>query len=106
MKNKGYVTTEMAVSRLVDWGQITDLSQDFRLKGGTPFSVFVRPTGTAGTSIVISAEPYQREGFVPTPVALDGWNELLITAIEANSIDLATYDVWWGAGASSESSNS
>lgn len=98
MKNKGYVPTEMAVSRIVDWGQIADLTSDFRLVGNTPFSVFIRPKSAGGSSVVISAESYQGDGFRPTPVVLESWMENVITAIEAGSIDLETYDVWWGAG--------
>lgn len=97
--SKGYVPTEMSVSRLVDWGQITDLSSGFKLSGAVPFSVFIRPkVESSASSIVIQAMPYQGDSFTPTPVILETWMENVISELAPDAVDLSAYDVWWGAG--------
>lgn len=96
---KGFVPSEMSVQRIVDWGQVTDLTSDFKLPDNYPFSVFVRPKAeTSESSVIISARPYQSYDFKPTPVVLESWMENMIITIEAGAIDLEAYDVWWGAG--------
>lgn len=93
----GFVASHIATTKLVSWGKIDLLVNDFKLKNNSPFTILVIPKeGTGPEYILINAEPYQSNGFVPTPVKIGEWQSLLFNYIEASSIDLETYDVWWG----------
>lgn len=91
--------TTMYSLRILSKGQITDLSDGFSL-GGVPFSVFVRPKSLPSmeTSVVIGCRLIcdRSEGGFPVP--LGDWTPGVIAAISPDAIDLAEYDVFWGAG--------
>lgn len=110
MEKPGFVNREDASGRLPDWGQITDLSSGFKLKGGgTPFTIMICPKSATEDAVkVISAESYKSVGFRPTPIVLNSWNEYMISEIQPNgdagdyAIDLTQYDVFWAAGGYAE----
>lgn len=99
MSKKSFITEKMAVSRMSECVEITDLSEEFRLNNNTPFSLFIRPKSVPNeASVLISAEPYAGNGFRDIPVTLDNWNKYYLSAIAANGINLSKYRVWWGTG--------
>jgi len=96
---KGYVSDQMNAARILTKGKITDLSSGFKLLNGVPFSVFIIPKNSALVEpVIVSVKLYQEDDFSDCPFALRGWNEPAISEIEASGIDLALYDVYWGAG--------
>lgn len=85
--------------RIMSKGKIEDVSQGFDL-GGIPFSVFVRPKSVAGmeTSVVIDCKLICDRVHGEFPVPINDWTPGALQSVSPNGIDLATYDVYWGAG--------
>lgn len=95
-----YVGEQMFVSRISAKGKITNLTNGFRLKGGVPFSVYVRPKNlsTMERDILLSCKLYQEDTYSDVPVSLFSWVELVITSIAPNATLLNGYDIYWGSG--------
>lgn len=99
MTKKGYISETIGGGRLVSHGQITDLSQGFRLPDGVPFTVFVRPKYSVSTlDTVLSVKLYQENGFSPAPLTFSDWSPLLISEIAPDTSFLDTNDLFWGSG--------
>ena len=65
---KGYISEFMNGGRIVAHGQITDLSEGFKLAGGALFSVYARPRNAVGVDTVLSVRCYQDEDFSDAPL--------------------------------------
>lgn len=85
--------------RIIAKGSITDLSKGFALKGGVPFSVYVRSKeNTMLSDTLLDCRLIGDKGASPFPVPVGDWTPGAITVISPNGIDLSVYDVYWGAG--------
>lgn len=98
--NNHYVSEAMFASRITAKGKITSLTEGFKLKGGVPFSLYVRPKTltTMERDVLLDCRLLKDEASAPVPVSLFGWNELAITEIAPNALPLDSYDMWWGSG--------
>lgn len=84
--------------RLIAKGTITDLSKGFSLKGGVPFSVYVRSkenTMLSDTLLECGLIGDREVGALPVPIG--DWSPAMIAYISPNAIDLQKYEVYWGA---------
>ena len=84
--------------RLIAKGSITDLSKGFALKGGVPFSVYVRSkenTMLSDTLLDCRLIGDRERGAFPVPIG--DWTPAMIAYISPNAIDLQKYEVYWGA---------
>lgn len=84
--------------RLIAKGTITDLSKGFSLKGGVPFSVYVRSkenTMLSDTLLECRLIGAREVGALPVPIG--DWSPAMIAYISPNAIDLQKYEVYWGA---------
>lgn len=101
MAGSKYVSEQMFVSRICSHGQVTDLTEAFKLKDEQPFSVFVKPkSATSGVvAIELSLRLYQEESCTQCPVTLNSWQELEVVELAASNASLlANYDIYWGSG--------
>lgn len=84
--------------RLIAKGTITYLSKGFSLKGGVPFSVYVRSkenTMLSDTLLECRLIGDREVGALPVPIG--DWSPAMIAYISPNAIDLQKYEVYWGA---------
>lgn len=84
--------------RLIAKGTITDLSKGFSLKGGVPFSVYVRSkenTMLSDTLLECRLIGDREVGALPVPIG--DWSPAMIAYISPNAIDLGKFEVYWGA---------
>lgn len=84
--------------RLIAKGTITDLSKGFSLKGGVPFSVYVRSkenTMLSDTLLECRLIGDREVGALPVPIG--DWTPAMIAYISPNAIDLGKFEVYWGA---------
>lgn len=84
--------------RLIAKGTITDLFKGFSLKGGVPFSVYVRSkenTMLSDTLLECRLIGDREVGALPVPIG--DWSPAMIAYISPNAIDLQKYEVYWGA---------
>lgn len=84
--------------RLIAKGTITDLSKGFSLKGGVPFSVYVRSkenTMLSDTLLECRLIGDREVGALLVPIG--DWSPAMIAYISPNAIDLQKYEVYWGA---------
>lgn len=99
MAKKGYITEAMNGGRIVDHGQITDLSSGFKLPHGELFSVFIRPKTQVSTlDTVLSVKCQQDDNFSAAPVVFNDWSPLAIKEIAPDNYLLTTCDLYWGSG--------
>ena len=49
--------------------------------------------------LLVDCKCYQDDTSSNLPVMFNQWTEAALSEIAANAIDLAVYDVYWGAGA-------
>lgn len=94
-----YVSIPMSTGRGLAHGKIDDLTENFSLPGGIPFSVFVKKKTGTDDIIVFPCKCYLDDDASDLPVVVGKWDESAIIDIEADSIDLDAYDVYWAAGA-------
>ena len=105
MPKKGYISEIMGSGRIVSHGQITDLSNGFRLPNGEAFTIYVRPKSSVSTlDTVLNVKLYQEDGFSPAPVVFNDWSPLVISELAPDSEILKTNDLFWGSGQSIEES--
>lgn len=98
-RNKGYASIGMQEGRICSHGKITSLATDFSLAGNIPFSLFIIEKASADpVPVVVSCETYQGDGFSDCPFTPNCWDVPAVIKIEAGSIDLLLYDVYWGSG--------
>ena len=84
--------------RLIAKGTITDLSKGFSLKGGVPFSVYVRSKeNTMLSDTLLECRLIGDREVVALPVPIGDWSPAMIAYISPNAIDLQKYEVYWGA---------
>nr|UWG77839.1 MAG: hypothetical protein [Bacteriophage sp.] len=84
--------------RLIAKGSITDLSKGFALKGGVPFSVYVRSKGnTMLSDTLLECRLIGDKAVGALPVPIGDWTPAMIAYISPNAIDLGKFDVYWGA---------
>lgn len=84
--------------RLIAKGTITDLSKGFSLKGGVPFSVYVRSkenTMLSDTLLDCRLIGDAEVGALPVPIG--DWSPAMIAYISPNAIDLGKFEIYWGA---------
>lgn len=105
MNGKGYVSEIMNSSRIVSHGKVAELP--FKFTSFNPFSIFIIPKANVtakvistpeNTGILVNCRCYQDDTASDLPVLFNQWSEAAIIEIAANAIDLAVYDVYWGAG--------
>lgn len=98
--NNRFVSPEMSVSRIVAKGKVGDLSNGFSLKGGKPFTVYIRPKtlSTLERDVLLNCKLYAESEFSEVPVPLFCWVELYITEIAPSDELLNGYDIYWGSG--------
>lgn len=103
---KGYVSETMNSSRICSHGKIAELP--FKFTSFNPFSIFVVPKAnvTAGvisspdnSGLLVNCKCFQNDNASDLPVLFNQWTEAAILEIPDAAIDLAVYDVYWGAGA-------
>ncbi len=105
MPKKGYISEFMGGGRIVSHGQITDLSNGFRLPNGEAFTVYVRPKFSVSTlDTVLNVKLYQEDDFSAAPVLFNDWSPLVITELAPDTEVLKTNDLYWGSGQSIEES--
>lgn len=105
MAQKGYISEFMSGGRINSCGKITDLSNGFKLPGGVPFSIYIRPKYSVSTvDTLLSARCYQDDGFKEIPVPYNDWTPLAISEIAPDTQILETNDIYWGCGISVEGS--
>lgn len=99
---KGYISEFMGGGRIVAHGQITDLSEGFKLPDGALFTVYARPKDDVeGVDVVINARCYQDEDFSPAPVVFNDWSPLALQELAPNQqAVLQDCDLYWGSGES------
>lgn len=84
--------------RLIAKGSITDLSKGFALKGGVPFSVYVRSKeNTMLSDTLLECRLIGDKAVGALPVPIGDWTPTMIAYISPNAIDLQKYEVYWGA---------
>lgn len=91
----------MTSLRILSHGQITDLSEGFKLEHDAPFSIFVIhkvPTLVQYTTVKCRCLS-DRGKATALPVILGDWSPAMVTYISPKAIDLNQYDVYWGSGA-------
>ena len=89
---------EMNILRILSKGKIADLSNGFDL-GGVPFSIFVRAkSATLDTHVVVKCQLICDREAGEFPVPIGDWSPGAIQRIPQDGIDLAEYEVFWGAG--------
>ena len=99
MGQKGYISEFMNGGRIVSHGQISDLSGGFKLPGGQPFSIYVRPKeDTDVLDTVLSVRCAQDRELSEAPVLFNDWTPLAIVEIGAESEILNDNDIYWGSG--------
>ncbi|KAA6314845.1 hypothetical protein EZS27_034606 [termite gut metagenome] len=95
----GRVSDIMRTGKISAKGQITDLSQNFKLKNGIPFSLYLRPkTAIDEADRIIHCRLYQESETSPVPVGFSDWQPLAIMELAADTALLDECDVFWGAG--------
>lgn len=83
--------------KILSHGKVTDLSSGFSL-GGKSFSICLVPKqATMELTAIVNCRLICDKGDSPLPVVLNDWAPAKITHIAQNAIDLADYDVYWGA---------
>lgn len=88
----------MTDTRLCAKGQITDLTNGFRLPNGTPFSIYLRSkTGVVENDTLVQCRLIcdKKAGDFPVPVG--DWTPGKIVELPPNAIDTAKYEIYWGA---------
>lgn len=99
MKKKGYISETVEGGRIVSHGQITDLSNGFKLPDGERFTIYVRPKQIVQTfDTVISVRLYQDDEFSPAPFTYNDWSPCVISEIAPDTEVLNTNDIYWGSG--------
>jgi len=107
MEEKGFVSDQMRSGRIVSHGQITDLTAGFKPVNAVNFSIVVIPKANITTGVIsaptnigimVSMAMYQDDDFSDYPVYFNNETIALIKEIEADAIDLDTYDVYWSSG--------
>ena len=99
MGRKGYISEFMNGGRIVSHGQISDLSNGFKLPGGRPFSVYVRPkTDTTELDTLLPVRCSQDGELSGAPVPFNDWTPLAIVEIGADAEILNDNDIYWGSG--------
>lgn len=104
---KGYVSETMNSSRICSQGKITELP--FKFTSFNPFSIFVIPKANVAAKVIsapsqdavgllIDCKCFQDDTSSDLPVLFNQWTEAAIIEITEGAIDLAVYDVYWGAG--------
>lgn len=96
--SKGYISEFMNGGRIVAHGQITDLSEGFKLAGGALFSVYARPRNATGVDTVLSVRCYQDCEFSEAPIVFNDWSPLAIQEIAPDTEVLENIDLYWGSG--------
>lgn len=99
--NSNYVSEQMFVSRICSHGQVTDLTNGFKLKDEQPFSLFVKPkSATTGVvAVMVDVRLYKETECSPCPCTLNGWQELEVVELAASNAELLErYDIYWGCG--------
>lgn len=78
-----------------------DLTNGFKLNGGVPFSVFVRPKKPSmEQNTIIQCKCLCDKEASDFPVPVGDWTPAAIVEISPDAISLSDYDVYWGAGES------
>lgn len=100
MAKKGYISEQNEAGRILSHGKITDLTGGFSLKGGLPFSLYIRPKYSVSTlDTTLSVKCVQDEEYSEAPIAFNDWSPLSIVAIAAGQASiLETNDLYWGSG--------
>ena len=105
---KGFVSQEMYAGRASSHNQITDLSEGFKLSNGQPFALFIWPKSDGSNPdavrALVNCKLYQDDNPSPCPFTTNCWDIPAVFEISANGIDLANFDVYWGAGVDVEES--
>lgn len=85
-------------TRILAKGQVTNLTgKGFRL-GGTPFSIFLRrKAGVVENDTLVNCRLICDKEYGDFPVVIGDWTPAMIVAIAPAGIDLAKYEVYWGA---------
>ena len=101
------ISEAMTASRIISHGKITSLEAPFEFSAFNPFSIFVVPKANVAAGVIsapdnagllVNCKCFQDETSSGVPILFNQWNECAIIEIAANAIDLAVYDVYWGAG--------
>lgn len=106
--NKGHVSPEMFAGRVSVKGKVTDLSAGFKIKSNNPLALFIIPRADGANPdaavAIVDCKLYQDDNFSDCPFATNCWDAPAVREIGINGINLADFDVYWGAGADVEES--
>lgn len=87
--------------RILSHGQVTSLATAFSRP--EYFSIYIRPKiAVTVQDILVEVKCGQEGDFSPAPFLFYQWSPLALKEIKAGALDLASYDIYWGAGASIE----
>ena len=97
-----YLSESMKAGRIACHGKITSLSSGFKLKNGSPFSLFIIANDESTTPVKVSAKLAEDSSTSECPFAVNGWTETLVMELPVNAINLTNYAVYWGCAESDE----
>lgn len=85
-------------TRILAKGQVTNLTGKSFSLGGTPFSIFLRrKAGVVENDTLVKCRLICDDSFGYLPVVIGDWTPAMIVSIAPAGIDLAKYEVYWGA---------
>ena len=94
---KGFISEQMGSNRILSHGKITSLP--FKFNSYNPASLFIIPKVENGNPILINCRLYMDDTISPCPFVVNAWTETAVMEIPTGGVDLANYDIYWGAGA-------
>lgn len=109
IKNK--LTEEMKATRGGSHGKITSLENGFKLKSDLGFYILILEKASVTgrviaaqdtAAVLVSVILHQEDTASDYPFVLLQESVPMLRFIEANAIDLATYDVYWSCGQEAE----
>ena len=78
-------------------GQITDLSKPFKLPDYAAVALMIVPKTTTGNQLTtIDCKCICDTVASPLPILLYNWTDAQFKELEAGSVDLTEYDLFWG----------
>lgn len=97
-----YLSESMKSGRIACHGKITSLANGFKLKNGSPFSLFIIATDGSTDPVKVSAKLAYDAAAAECPFSVNGWTETLVMELPANAINLTNYSVYWGCAEADE----
>lgn len=97
-----YLSNEQVAGRINCHGQITNLTDGFKLKNENPFSLFIIPVADTTAPVIASARLIHDIAAGNCPFNVNCWTEPNVVELAASAINLSNYTVYWGSGIAAE----